>query len=296
VQGVALKQAGLMINIKRRREAEAKAKAAAADESKTAGTGAGAASSAAPSGVGVAKKKKIWGVGRGRGRGKKKAGGKHQTMADLRLVTGRYRGLSFSRRCMDAHSMRVYPHQTPNRRNAYPVCPSARLAPSGSHARARVCVLVLVTDVQELDVGGLTSMDWPDSNKLTEMVLTVKPDTGYWEGGSYKFNISVPRDYPHKPPKVTCATKVLSWPVSRRHPRLRLCASPCCCCPCARQIFHPNIDFAGAVCLNILRADWKPVFDLNTVVSGITYLFYEPNADDPLNAGASWSGLLGARA
>ena len=109
-------------------------------------------------------------------------------------------------------------------------------------------------------------MRWPNTNKLTEMVLTVTPDTGYWKGGTYDFNISVPADYPHKPPKVTCATK----------------------------IYHPNINLQGAVCLNILRAEWKPVFDLNTIVSGLTFLFYEPNGDDPLNkgecGGTGWAG------
>lgn len=54
------------------------------------------------------------------------------------------------------------------------------------------------------------------------------------------------------------------------------------------QIYHPNINLEGAVCLNILRAEWKPVFDLNTIVSGLTFLFYEPNGDDPLNKG-TWS-------
>ena len=95
------------------------------------------------------------------------------------------------------------------------------------------------------------------------MKLQVTPDMGHWQGGTWDFTIAVPPEYPHKPPKVTCDTK----------------------------IYHPNIDLAGAVCLNILRADWKPVFDLNTVVSGITFLFYEPNPEDPLNKGTYHSLL-----
>ena len=39
----------------------------------------------------------------------------------------------------------------------------------------------------------------------------------------------------------------------------------------------------GNVCLNILRADWKPVLDLNAVILGLIFLFIEPNPDDPLN-------------
>jgi ubiquitin-conjugating enzyme E2 M len=56
--------------------------------------------------------------------------------------------------------------------------------------------------------------------------------------------------------------------------------------PCEIQIYHPNVDLEGNVCLNILREDWKPVLNLNSVMVGLQYLFLEPNADDPLNKGA----------
>ena len=52
-----------------------------------------------------------------------------------------------------------------------------------------------------------------------------------------------------------------------------------------RQIYHPNLDLEGNVCLNILREDWKPVLNLNAVMVGLQYLFLEPNPDDPLNKG-----------
>lgn len=54
------------------------------------------------------------------------------------------------------------------------------------------------------------------------------------------------------------------------------------------QIYHPNVDLEGNVCLNILREDWKPVLNLNSVMVGLQYLFLEPNPDDPLNKG-EWS-------
>lgn len=41
------------------------------------------------------------------------------------------------------------------------------------------------------------------------------------------------------------------------------------------------------MCLNILREDWKPVLNLNSVMVGLQYLFLEPNADDPLNKGVA---------
>ena len=57
------------------------------------------------------------------------------------------------------------------------------------------------------------------------------------------------------------------------------------CTYSAPQIYHPNVDLEGNVCLNILREDWKPVLNLNSVTVGLQFLFLEPNADDPLNKG-----------
>jgi ubiquitin-conjugating enzyme E2 M len=91
------------------------------------------------------------------------------------------------------------------------------------------------------------------------MILTITPDVGFWEGGVYKFSIKIPDMYPHDPPKVKCET----------------------------SIYHPNIDLEGHVCLNILRADWKPILDVNVVIYGIIFLFYEPNPNDPLNQEAA---------
>ncbi|THG04928.1 hypothetical protein TEA_012150 [Camellia sinensis var. sinensis] len=53
------------------------------------------------------------------------------------------------------------------------------------------------------------------------------------------------------------------------------------------QVYHPNIDLEGNVCLNILREDWKPVLNINTIVYGLYHLFTEPNHEDPLNHDAA---------
>jgi len=110
-------------------------------------------------------------------------------------------------------------------------------------------------DIAELDGGAVAQIDFPNPNDLTSFNVTVMPDSGFWSGAKYLFTFTIPSDYPHKPPKVLCKNK----------------------------IYHPNIDLEGAVCLNILREDWKPVLDINAVIYGLIYLFYEPNPDDPLN-------------
>jgi ubiquitin-conjugating enzyme E2 M len=117
----------------------------------------------------------------------------------------------------------------------------------------------LTTDISDLDGGSVAQVDFPNPNDLTNFQVTVSPDSGFWCGAKYLFTIQIPALYPHEPPKVTCRTK----------------------------IYHPNINLEGNVCLNILREEWKPVLDINAVIYGMIYLFYEPNPDDPLNRDAA---------
>ena len=114
---------------------------------------------------------------------------------------------------------------------------------------------IIIIDIGELDGGKVATVTFPKVNDLSNFNVVIKPDSGYWKGATYKFVFVVPPHYPHSPPKVDCTTK----------------------------IYHPNIDLQGKVCLNILREDWRPVMDINSVIYGLIYLFYEPNADDPLN-------------
>merc|ERR1719392_619097 len=89
--------------------------------------------------------------------------------------------------------------------------------------------------------------------------ITIAPDEGLWKGALYTFSFSMAPLYPHEAPKVKCTT----------------------------QIYHPNIDLMGNVCLNILRDDWKPVLGINAVILGLIFLFIEPNPNDPLNHDAA---------
>ena len=87
---------------------------------------------------------------------------------------------------------------------------------------------------------------------IVDFEVEYTPDAGsYWYGGKYLFSFHFPDDYPYNPPKVMCKTK----------------------------IYHPNIDYDGNVCLNMLKEDWNPTY---TGLSCIA-LFVEPNPNDPLN-------------
>ena len=104
-------------------------------------------------------------------------------------------------------------------------------------------------------------MNFPDSSNIMqfEVFVDLTKEQCLWKGARYKFTVVVSPNYPHDPPK----------------------------CHCDTQIYHPNIDLQGNVCLNILRADWKPVLGINAVILGLIFLFIEPNPNDPLNKEAA---------
>ncbi|CAN6563108.1 unnamed protein product [Malus baccata var. baccata] len=120
--------------------------------------------------------------------------------------------------------------------------------------------LRLHRDISELNLAKTCSISFPNGkDDLMNFEVTIRPDEGYYSGGTFSFTFQVAPIYPHEAPKVKCKTKV----------------------------YHPNIDLEGNVCLNILREDWKPVLNINTVIYGLYHLFTEPNYEDPLNHDAA---------
>ena len=78
-------------------------------------------------------------------------------------------------------------------------------------------------------------------------------DSPYYQG-VFSINIHFPADYPFKPPKINFLTKV----------------------------YHPNIDSAGNICLDILKDKWSPALTISKILLSICSLLNEPNPDDPL--------------
>ena len=95
-----------------------------------------------------------------------------------------------------------------------------------------------------------------DKKNIMDFDVEYTPDSAsFWYGGKYVFSFHFPDNYPFNPPKVMCKTK----------------------------IYHPNIDYDGNVCLNMLKDDWNPTYTGTSCVAGVYYLFVEPNPNDPLN-------------
>lgn len=128
-----------------------------------------------------------------------------------------------------------------------------------STKQASAAQLRLQKDITELDIPRGISLDFPDPSDLFNFGLTIKPQEGYYKGGQFKFHVEINNNFPIDPPKIRCLNK----------------------------IYHPNIDLDGNICLNILREDWTPVLNLNSVLIGLNFLFLEPNPNDPLNKEAA---------
>jgi ubiquitin-conjugating enzyme E2 M len=80
--------------------------------------------------------------------------------------------------------------------------------------------------------------------------------SSYWRGGLFKFNFSIPPDYPFSPPEVLLDPE--------------------------DKIYHPHIDLEGNICVSALRP-WKPNYTLEYICQGIQFLFDEPNPEDIIN-------------
>ncbi|XP_075030289.1 ubiquitin-conjugating enzyme E2 T [Calonectris borealis] len=105
---------------------------------------------------------------------------------------------------------------------------------------------------------------WQNENQLDDLRAQILggADTPY-EKGIFNLEIVVPERYPFEPPKIRFLT----------------------------PIYHPNIDSAGRICLDVLKLPpkgaWRPSLNISTLLTSIQLLMAEPNPDDPLMADIS---------
>lgn len=81
------------------------------------------------------------------------------------------------------------------------------------------------------------------------------PSDSPYSGGMFRLKIRFPTDYPFRHPHVQFLTKV----------------------------YHPNVNKAGGICLDILKTQWSPALTISKVLLSISSLLTDPNPNDPLD-------------
>jgi len=111
-----------------------------------------------------------------------------------------------------------------------------------------------LTDIKNDPPAGCTAGPVKDTDLFTWQAMIFGPSDSPFAGGIFQLQIHFPSEYPFKPPIVTFKTK----------------------------IYHPNINAAGGICLDILKDKWSPALTISKVLLSILSLLTDANPNDPL--------------
>ncbi|KAF3002448.1 Ubiquitin-conjugating enzyme E2 11 [Curvularia kusanoi] len=113
-------------------------------------------------------------------------------------------------------------------------------------------------DIMMKPTPGITA--FPSDADITTWTATIDgpADTPY-AGLVFKLSMEFANNYPYSPPTVLFKT----------------------------PIYHPNVDFSGRICLDILKDKWSAIYNIGTVLLSLQSLLGEPNNSSPLNGQAA---------
>ncbi|KAF8473907.1 putative ubiquitin conjugating enzyme [Kalaharituber pfeilii] len=119
----------------------------------------------------------------------------------------------------------------------------------------------LQTELMQLMMSATPGISaFPDDGNLLQWTGTITgPDGTYYESLTFKLSFSFPSNYPYSPPTVLFKT----------------------------PMFHPNVDMAGRICLDILKDKWSAVYNVQSILLSLQSLLGEPNNKSPLNGQAA---------
>lgn len=112
-----------------------------------------------------------------------------------------------------------------------------------------------LAELIETPPAGISVQLADESDVYKWKVLMKGPEGTPYQGGTFLVNLTLPNEYPFKPPTVSFATK----------------------------IYHPNVsnDDKGSMCLGMLKSDeWKPSSRIAAVLEFARQLLVEPMPDD----------------
>lgn len=96
---------------------------------------------------------------------------------------------------------------------------------------------------------GISAFPSPDGNLLAWSATIEGPDDTPYANLMLKLSFAFPSNYPYAPPTVLFTT----------------------------PIYHPNVDFSGRICLDILKDKWTAAYNIQTVLLSLQSLLGEPN-------------------
>jgi len=136
-------------------------------------------------------------------------------------------------------------------------------------------VLLLKKQLAELrkrPVDGFSAGLIDDNDIFRWAIMIIGPRDTLYEGGFFTAHLIFPRDYPQRPPTMKFVT----------------------------DIWHPNIDTDGGVCISILHQPgedqygyekpeerWLPVHTVETILISVISMLADPNAQSPANVDAA---------
>lgn len=145
-------------------------------------------------------------------------------------------------------SRTAQPGQNATKRYAKPFTTLPSISPtcrSNLAARLQTELMQLMTS----PAPGISAFPSADGNLLVWGATIEGPADTPYDGLTLKLSFEFPANYPYIAPTVLFKT----------------------------PIYHPNVDFSGRICLDILKDKWTPAYNIQTVLLSLQSLLGEPN-------------------
>ncbi|KAL8795867.1 MAG: hypothetical protein Q9195_001747 [Heterodermia aff. obscurata] len=139
---------------------------------------------------------------------------------------------------------------------------ASKLSSSSRRQDAQSVTKRLQTELMQLMMSSTPGVSaFPDdANNLLAWTATITgPAETPYANLIFKLSFVFPNTYPYAPPTVLFKT----------------------------PIYHPNVDFSGRICLDILKDKWSAVYNVSSVLLSLQSLLGEPNNASPLNGQAA---------
>ncbi|KAG8224970.1 hypothetical protein J437_LFUL009702 [Ladona fulva] len=153
----------------------------------------------------------------------------------------------------------------------------ALILPFMSEPQSALLLRKQLAELNKNPVEGFSAGLIDDNDIYRWEVLIIGPPDTLYEGGFFKAHLYFPKEYPLRPPKMKFIT----------------------------EIWHPNIDKNGDVCISILHEPgddkwgyekaserWLPVHTVETILISVISMLADPNDESPANVDAAMLGVL----